>query len=175
MSGGSRSTTLVRARTIEGDRIINPPRSPAQERDLVLADGRTIGYGLYGANDGPLVVVLDGPGSRGLGRAMAAPAVQLGIKLLVPDRPGFGSSTPTPRGSFAAVSHDLLALVDRMGFRRFGIVAQSGGTPFALALAGAAGDRATGLALVGGMAPLHDRRALHDVTGPMRVVCLLAR
>jgi len=62
-----------------------------------------------------------------------------------------------------------------MGFRRFGIVAQSGGTPFALALAGAAGDRATGLALVGGMAPLHDRRALHDVTGPMRVVFLLAR
>ena len=53
-----------------------------------LADGRTLGYGLYGAYDGPLVVVLDGPGSRGLARAMASPAAQLGIKLLAPDRAG---------------------------------------------------------------------------------------
>jgi hypothetical protein len=35
---------------------------------------------------------------------MATPAEQLGIKLLVPDRPGFGRSTPGPNGSFAAVS-----------------------------------------------------------------------
>jgi len=35
---------------------------------------------------------------------MATPAEQLGIKLLVPDRPGFGRSTPAPNGSFAAVS-----------------------------------------------------------------------
>jgi pimeloyl-ACP methyl ester carboxylesterase len=143
--------------------------------DFVLADGRTIGYGLYGADDGPLVVVLDGPGSRGLGRAMDPPAVQPGIKLLVPDRPGFGRSTPTPRGSFAELASDLLALVDRLGFRRFGIVAQSGGTPYALALAGGAGDRATGLAFVGGLAPLHERHALADVTRPMRTVLLLVR
>lgn len=143
--------------------------------DFVLADGRTISYGLYGADDGPLVVVLDGPGSRGLGRAMDPPAVQLGIKLLAPDRPGFGRSTPTPRGSFAELASDLLALVDRLGFRRFGIVAQSGGTPYALALAGGAGDRATGLAFVGGLAPLHERHALADVTVPIRTVFLLAR
>ncbi len=143
--------------------------------DFVLGGGRTICYGLYGADDGPLVVVLDGPGSRGLGRAMAIPAVQLGIKLLVPDRPGFGRSTPTPRGSFAELASDLLALVDRLGFRRFGIVAQSGGTPYALALASGAGDRATGLAFVGGLAPLHERHALADVAGPVRTVFLLAR
>ena len=47
-----------------------------------LADGRTLGCGLYGASDGPLVLVLDGPGSRGLARAMASPAAQPGIKLL---------------------------------------------------------------------------------------------
>ena len=143
--------------------------------DFVLADGRTIGYGLYGADDGPLVVVLDGPGSRGLGRAMDPPAAQLGIKLLVPDRPGFGRSTQTPRGSFAELTGDLLALVDCLSFRRFGIVAQSGGTPYALALATGAGDRATGLAFVGGLAPLHDRHTLADVAGPARTMFVLAR
>jgi pimeloyl-ACP methyl ester carboxylesterase len=142
---------------------------------FVLPDGRTIGCGLYGADDGPLVVVLDGPGSRGMGRAMSPAAQRLGIKLLVPDRPGFGRSTPTKKASFGEVSNDLLALVDLIGFRRFGIVAQSGGTPYALALAGTAGDRVTGVAFVGALAPLHDRDALRDVGGPMRTVFVLAR
>ena len=144
-------------------------------RQFVLADGRTLGYGLYGANDGPLVMVLDGPGSRGLARAMASPAVRLGIKLLAPDRPGFGRSTPARERSVATVAHDLLALVDRLGFRRFGIVAQSGGTPYALAVAQASGDRVTGLAFIGGIAPLSQRHALHDVARPIRILFLLAR
>jgi pimeloyl-ACP methyl ester carboxylesterase len=140
-----------------------------------LADGRTLGYGLYGASDGPLVVVLDGPGSRGLARAMSSPAAELGIKLLAPDRPGFGSSTPAGERSIAAVSRDLLALVDHLGFRRFGLVAQSGGTPYALAVAAAAGDQVTGLAFVGGLAPLDERHALQDVARPMRIAFVLAR
>jgi pimeloyl-ACP methyl ester carboxylesterase len=142
---------------------------------FVLLDGRTIGYGLYGADDGPLVVVLDGPGSRGLGRLMSPAAARLGIKLLLPDRGGFGESTPTPGRTFAEVADDLLALIERLAVRRFGIVAQSGGTPFALALAAAAGDRTTALAFVGAVAPLHGRRALRDVTGPARNGFLLAR
>jgi pimeloyl-ACP methyl ester carboxylesterase len=77
------------------------PLPAARADELVLADGRTLGYGLYGAADGPLVVVLDGPGSRGLGRAAAASADRLGITLLVPDRPGFGASTPVRRRSIA--------------------------------------------------------------------------
>ncbi|MGZ6587783.1 MAG: alpha/beta fold hydrolase [Solirubrobacteraceae bacterium] len=146
-----------------------------QTYEWPLADGRMLGYGLYGASDGPLVVVLDGPGSRGLARAMASPATQLGIKLLAPDRPGFGCSTPARAGSIAAVSSDLLALVDHLGFTRFGLVAQSGGTPYALAVAAAAGDRVTGLAFVGGLAPLDEPRALQDVARPMRIAFMLAR
>jgi pimeloyl-ACP methyl ester carboxylesterase len=147
----------------------------ARDDELTLPDGRTLGYGFYGAADGPLVVVLDGPGSRGLGRAAAGAAERLGVALLVPDRPGFGTSTPAPKRSIAEVSADMLALVDSLGFRRFGILAQSGGTPYALGLAGAAGDRVTGLAFVGGITPLHERDALDGVTGPMRTLFSLAR
>jgi pimeloyl-ACP methyl ester carboxylesterase/ribosomal protein S18 acetylase RimI-like enzyme len=152
----------------------NPQRA-AREHRLALSDGRTICYGLYGAADGALVVVLDGPGSRGLGRAMAAPAERLGVTLLVPDRPDFGGSTQSSNGSYAATADDLLAVVERAGFERFGIVAQSGGTPYGLALASAAGDRATGLSFVGALAPLRDRDALSDVARPMRNVFVLAR
>lgn len=145
------------------------------DQELVLADGRAISYGLYGAHDGPLVVVLDGPGSRGMGRGMGQAAERLGIRLLVHDRPGFGRSTPTPHGSFATVANDLIALVDRIGFARFGVVAQSGGTPYALALACAAGDRVTGLAFVGALAPLQVCESLRDVQQPMRTLFRVGR
>jgi pimeloyl-ACP methyl ester carboxylesterase len=140
-----------------------------------LPDGRIISYGLYGATDGPLVLVLDGPGSRGLGRVAAAPADVLGVTLLVPDRPGWGASTPTPGRSIADVSEDLLAVVRSLGHKRFGILAQSGGTPYALAVAAAAGDEVTGLSFVGAISPLGEKDALRDVRGPMRSLFKLAR
>jgi pimeloyl-ACP methyl ester carboxylesterase len=149
---------------------------PARQRTHVLADGSTLGYGLYGAGDGPLVVVLDGPGSRGLGRAMAAAADVLGVTLLVPDRPGFGESSPAPPGrTIPEVAGDLLALVDGLGFERFGVVAQSGGTPYGLALTTLGGRRVTGLAFVGGIVPLGEKDALKDVSGNMKTVFVLAR
>jgi pimeloyl-ACP methyl ester carboxylesterase len=146
-----------------------------QTHEWGLADGRALGYGLYGASDGPLVVVLDGPGSRGLARAMSSPAARLGIKLLAPDRPGFGCSSPAGERSIAVVCRDLLALVDHLGFRRFGLVAQSGGTPYALAVAAAAGERVTGLAFIGGLAPLDEPHALRGVARPVRIAFVLAR
>jgi pimeloyl-ACP methyl ester carboxylesterase len=91
------------------------------------------GYVLDGSADGPLVVVLDAARSRGLSRAAAADAEALGIRLLVPG------------------SHDVPTLVRALGFRRFGIVARSGGTPHALELAAVAGDAITGVALVDGV------------------------
>jgi pimeloyl-ACP methyl ester carboxylesterase len=152
-----------------------PSLPRAREDQFLLADGRTLSYGLYGSADGPLVVVLDGPGSRGLGRAAAASAETLGVTLLVPDRPGFGSSTPVTDRSIAQVGEDLLALVRSLGFRRFGILGQSGGTPYALALAAAGQDDVTGVAFVGAISPLGERDALQDVSGSMRTLFKLAR
>ena len=156
--------------TTPGDQL-----PPARDGELELPDGRTLGYGLYGAEEGPVVLVLDGPGSRGLGRAMAATAEGLGVTLLVPDRPGFGASTPAPGRSIHDVGGDLLALARSLGFRRFGIVAQSGGTPYGLALAAAAGDAVTGLAFVGAISPLDEPGALDEVRGPMRTLLILGR
>jgi pimeloyl-ACP methyl ester carboxylesterase len=155
------------------------PADPAlpmgRDADLRLSDGRAISHGLYGALDGPLVVVLDGPGSRGLGRALTSTASTLGLTLLVPDRPGFGNSTPAPGRSIVDVAADLLALVRSLEVQRFGIVAQSGGTPYALALAAAAGAAVTGLSFVGAIVPLNEPDALRDVRGPMRTMFTMAR
>jgi pimeloyl-ACP methyl ester carboxylesterase len=142
---------------------------------LPLPDGRTLSYLELGAPVGPAVLVLDGPGSRGLARAAAPPARDLGVRLIAPDRPGLHGSTAVPDKSFAGVAADLLALADGLGLERFGLLAQSGGTPYALALAALAGDRVTGLSFCGAISPLGEPDAMQDVGGPMKVPFTLAR
>jgi pimeloyl-ACP methyl ester carboxylesterase len=136
---------------------------------IALPDGRTLSYGAYGADRGPTVLVLDGPGSRGLARAAAPTAAALGIRLIAPDRPGFRDSTRVPGRRIADFVPDALALVDGP----FGILSQSGGTPYALALA--ASERVTGVAFVGAISPLGEKDALQDVSGPMKPAFKLAR
>ena len=59
-----------------------------------MADARELTYAFHGASSGPTIVVLDGPGSRGMALAGAPAAAELGGRLLAIDRPGFGGSTP---------------------------------------------------------------------------------
>src|SRR4051812_46963736 len=67
-------------------------------RRCTLADGRTLSYSSYGADHGPCVLVLDGPGSRGLALAAAPAAASMGVRLVAPDRPGFGETTVPEHG-----------------------------------------------------------------------------
>jgi pimeloyl-ACP methyl ester carboxylesterase len=147
-----------------------------QDRTLRLSSGCVMTYGMLGDLSSPdLVIVLDGPGSRGLARAAAAAAEQVGVRLVAPDRPGFGGSTPQPGRRFGDVAIDLLELADDLGVTRFGVLAQSGGTPYALALASLAPDRIPHLAFTGALSPLGEPDALEDVAGPMRGAFVLAR
>jgi pimeloyl-ACP methyl ester carboxylesterase len=142
---------------------------------ITLPDSRSLSYTLLGAPGGPAVVVLDGPGSRGLARAASPAAEAAGLRLVAPDRPGFLGSSPAEPKTFAGVAADLLALADELGLDRFGLLGQSGGTPYALALAATAGDRVTGLAFCGAISPLGEADAMQDVGGPMKLPFTVAR
>jgi len=136
----------------------------AREGELELPGARRLTYTQFGATEGPLVVVLDGPGSRGLARAAAACAEQLGLRLVAPDRPGFAGSTQVEGDRIAAWPGDHAALLDALGARAAGIVAQSGGTPYALAAAAVLKHRTTALALIAPIGPL-DERAMRTSAG----------
>jgi pimeloyl-ACP methyl ester carboxylesterase len=142
---------------------------------VTLADGRALSYVRTGAETGPVVVVLDGPCSRGLGRAAAPTARELGISLLVPDRPGALGSTPQRGRRIAGWPADHLALLDALGVEHAGILAQSGGTPYGIAVAAAAPERTTGLALLGALAPLSDPGARREAGKQLRTGAFLAR
>ncbi len=142
---------------------------------LKLQDGRSLAYTAFGADDGPVVVVLDGPGSRALAQAMGPAAREEGVRVIAPDRPGFGGSTVKPGRAIADWPADHAALLDALGVERAGIVAQSGGTPYALAAAATLPQRTSGLALLGALSPLGEPDALEDVAGPMLPAFKLAR
>ena len=148
----------------------------AQPREQMrLADGRTLSYTNYGDPGGRCVVVLDGPGSRGLARAAAPAAEELGIRLLAPDRPGFGESDTPEAGGIAEWPADLGALLGELGIKKTGIVTQSGGTPYGLAAAAALPERVTGISLLGAIAPTDDPDSVAELGSQVRGGIRLAR
>jgi pimeloyl-ACP methyl ester carboxylesterase len=142
--------------------------------ELSLPDGRRLSWIEFGDPADPTVVVLDGPGSRGLARAAAPAALELGLRLVAPDRPGFGRTTQAGR-PIAAWPEDHAALLDHLDVDRAGLFAQSGGTPYALAVATALPGRTIGLALAGAVAPLEDPRSAAELGSDLRVATRLAR
>jgi pimeloyl-ACP methyl ester carboxylesterase len=142
---------------------------------ITLSDGRALSYLLAGASAGPVVMVLDGPCSRGVGRALAPTADQLGIRLLIPDRPGCLGSTAKPGRAIADWPADQTALLDALEIERTGLVTQSGGTAYGIATAAAIPDRVTGLCLLGALGPVTTRASRRDAGPQVRMATLLAR
>ena len=126
-----------------------------RERVLQLGDGRLVRLSEYGATAGVPVIALHGtPGSRLKFRGAHETAVALGIRLIAPDRWGYGGSDAPARPGLAAYGDDLAALADALGIGRFGILAVSGGGPFGAMAASLLGERITGLALVCPVGPM---------------------
>ena len=142
---------------------------------IALPDGRTLSYLLAGADSGPVVTVLDGPCSRGLGRALAATARELGIRLVIPDRPGCHGSTTKPGRAVVDWPADHLALMDALGIERFGIVTQSGGTPYGTAVAAAAPARVTAQSLLGALAPLTEKAQWRGAGNDLKMAAFMSR
>jgi pimeloyl-ACP methyl ester carboxylesterase len=127
---------------------------PALRTDAVaLPDGREIAYSICGPADGSPVVLHHGtPGSRLFAALLADAAVDAGIRLVTPDRPGYGRSSSPPDGwGWHEWRADLTAVLRAESIDRAGIVGFSGGGPFAVAAAES--DRATRLALLSAVVP----------------------
>jgi pimeloyl-ACP methyl ester carboxylesterase len=133
-----------------------PSSVPAVDQTLVLSDGRTLGYALWGEpGDTPVLLMGTSPGSRLFCPDLPATAAA-GVRLVTVDRPGSGRSDPDPHPGMARWVADTGALVDHLRLGRFGLVGWSGGGQFALAAAAGLPDRVTSVALAGTPAPAHD-------------------
>lgn len=121
-----------------------------------LKDDRNLSYAEYGTPDGVPVILFHGtPGSRLLPDSDINDARQLGIRLIVPDRPGFGFSDFQPDRVFLDWPDDVLELADHLGISKFGVFGVSGGGPFAAACAYKIPQRLTRIALLSSIAPFN--------------------
>lgn len=124
---------------------------------LALANGDTAGFAEYGDPDGRPVVALHGaPACRLMFAAADAAAKSHGLRILAPDRPGYGLTPSNVGATLAERAAWLKTVVDALKLDRFAILGISGGSPFAVALAETLKDRITALALVSPMGPVAD-------------------
>jgi pimeloyl-ACP methyl ester carboxylesterase len=129
------------------------PAPPDQSHEL--SDGRSLAWCEYGKPDGAPVFYFHGiPGSRIDNRITADAIAAAGLRLIAPDRPGFGRSSAEPgRRSYAGWVEDVESLARLLDIDRFAVVAYSAGGPYALAASLALPERVTRLAIVSGVAP----------------------
>lgn len=135
-------------------------KDPTNSQVLTLSDGRQAGFAEWGDPAGTPVIYCHGfPGSRLEARLADSPAQALGIRLIAPDRPGFGISSPDPARTLATWPKDLVEIADHLGLSGFPVIGVSGGAPYAIACAQQLGDRVQKLALVCGLGELVDDRS----------------
>ncbi len=159
--------------------MINQTVSTSQNnlnQTMALPDGRILGYADYGDRHGfPVFHFHGGNSSRLEGQWLANAAADQHIRLLAPDRPGFGLSDPHPERTFLSWAGDVANLANALGIERFGVMGLSGGAPHAAVVAHQLPERVTAVALVSGLAPATMPDQLKGIFPPLRLNFLAAR
>ena len=123
---------------------------------IKLPDGRQIAYCLAGAEKGEPVFSFHGlPGSRMESYLLDSAAAKLNIKIITPDRPGYGLSTRKFSRTLLDWSEDVLHLADALDLDTFSVVGVSGGAPCALSCVYTMPQRIKRVGIVCGLGPLY--------------------
>ena len=132
-----------------------------------LADGRRLAFAEWGDPHGLPIVHQHGmPGSRLEHQAEPSVYEAARVRVITPDRPGYGLSDPQPGRGLLDWASDVRQLADALGLGRLGITSLSGGGIYALACAATMPERLTAVITTGCPAPMREPGALRG----MRVV-----
>ncbi|HEU4410146.1 MAG TPA: alpha/beta hydrolase [Polyangiaceae bacterium] len=161
------------------DRSGAPPPDPPSRRGAAprlwregsvrLRDGRRLAYVEAGDPQGAPVVFLHGnPGSRHMRHPDDALTRSLGVRLITPDRPGYGFSDYQPNRTLLDLPADVEQLADALAVGRFAVFGVSAGGPYVAACAYRLGARLTRAAIVSGAAPFDRPGALDGINADFR-------
>lgn len=118
-----------------------------------LSDNKKLCYAQYGDPDGKPIFLLHGnPGSRlSWGLIPGSPFLP-DIRIIAPDRPGYGSTDFKPN-ALVRWPKDMSELADHLDIDRFSLFAPSGGGPYVLACAWKIPDRLNSTGIFGSVGP----------------------
>jgi pimeloyl-ACP methyl ester carboxylesterase len=120
------------------------------------------------ANGFPVVYCHGTPGSALEAALVDAAARECRLRLIAPDRPGYGWAPAAFEMGYAAWGEATACLLDELGIERYGLLAVSGGTPNALALASVDGHRITAISLASALGPLVEPELARSASGYVR-------
>jgi pimeloyl-ACP methyl ester carboxylesterase len=143
------------------------------EQVIELADGRKLAYADWGDAEAPAVMYCHGfPTNLHEIRLLTPTLERFGVKvrLIVPNRPGYGASSPQPNRSILNWPKDVAETADALGLDRFAVLGVSGGGPYALACGSALGERVTRIGIAVGVGPVEatGMETAQAITGPSR-------
>jgi pimeloyl-ACP methyl ester carboxylesterase len=125
-----------------------------KDNKIQLPDGRFLAYSDDGPQDGAVVIHCHGSNSSRLERPLEVTMLhQNQIRLIVPDRPGHGLSSPQPARTLLHWAQDVAQLADALNLAKFAVTGYSAGGPHAAAVAHYFPQRITRLGLVSSLAP----------------------
>jgi pimeloyl-ACP methyl ester carboxylesterase len=152
---------------------------PSSEcRKVKMRDGRTLAYAEYGSPSGRPIIYCHGvPSSRVEADLIVngATAAALGLRVIVPDRPGMGHSDYQSGRRIVDWPDDALDLATALGLDTFAVLGSSGGAPYAAACGARMPNRVRVVGVLGGVAPADAPGVFRSMSGPMRMMFRLAR
>lgn len=119
-----------------------------------LEDGRRLGFIDCGEPEGLPIFLLHGtPGSRIFGFESEPFIHEERLRIITPERPGYGLSDPCKDRTIKNFSSDIEALANHLGIRKFHIAGISGGGPYALVCGQCLPERVISVTLIASATP----------------------
>lgn len=148
---------------------------PLHHSRLPLTGDRSLSWCEFGTPGGrPLLYCHGMPGSRLEAAVLHELASARGVRVVCPERPGYGETTPLGPRRLGMETADIQALASYLELDRFDLLGFSGGGPHALAIAAALPERVGRLTLVSSWAPF-DRSGLDAMAEELRELWTLGQ
>ena len=126
------------------------------DQQIKLQDGRNLGYAEFGPPNGTPIFYFHGfPSSRLDWQIFCDDdtLAELKIRVIAPDRPGYGLSDYQPDRRLLDWPSDVSKLANTLKIDQFAVLGISGGGPYAIACANGISERLTRVGVVCGMGP----------------------
>lgn len=121
------------------------------DSQITLPDGRVLTFSDIGDPEGTCVMHFHGaPSSRYMLDIYDDIFSDAGLRVVSPERPGYGGSSPQPGRTMADWPNDVEALADSLGVGEFVALGSSSGGPYTVACCALLSDRVIGGLVIAG-------------------------